>query len=189
MITKKNSFLPFFAVLILTFSGIAQDKDSISFSKNEIKITQAKDIPLDTSAVEIKGVDQVKSSQILEDNPLTLIRNDDKSAYNLQDNLEAAKYDSLWMKELYESAALSDEMYEDISTIDPEKPYSIELNTDTLKMRLELLNQKTPFNVVYNPSLENVIKSFLTHKRGLMNRMLTVSQFYFPLFEQEFLSS
>ncbi|MEL6485061.1 MAG: LysM peptidoglycan-binding domain-containing protein, partial [Bacteroidota bacterium] len=30
-----------------------------------------------------------------------------------------------------------------------------------------------------------VIKSFLTRKKGLMQRMMTSSQFYFPLFEQE----
>ncbi len=77
-------------------------------------------------------------------------------------------------------------MYDEVSKLDPEKPYEYDLPTDTLKARLARLNEKTPFNVVYNPSLENVIKSFLTRKRDLMNRMLTVSQFYFPLFEQEF---
>ena len=47
------------------------------------------------------------------------------------------------------------------------------------------MNQKTPFNIAYNPSLENVIKSFLVRKRGLIERMLTISQFYFPLFEEQ----
>lgn len=188
MITKKTRFLSFFVLLIFCISGLAQEKDSIPV-KSDVKIIQSKDIPLDTSAIDMKGVEQMErmeSSQPLKDNPLVLIKEGDKGAYNLQDNLEAAKYDSLWMKELYESASLSDEMYKEISTLDTDKTYDVELNTDTLKMRLKLLNQKTPFNVVYNPSLENVIKSFLTRKRGLMNRMLTVSQFYFPLFEQEF---
>ena len=188
MIAKRNFFLPFFALLFFAVSGLAQEKDSIP-TKKDIKIIQSKDIPLDTTAMDMKGVEQMEqmeSSQPIKDNPLVLLKEGDKGANNLQDNPEAAKYDSLWMKELHESAALFDDMYKEVSTLDPEKSYDVELNTDTLKMRLELLNQKTPFNVVYNPSLENVIKSFLTRKRGLMNRMLTVSQFYFPLFEQEF---
>ncbi|MFS4492741.1 LysM peptidoglycan-binding domain-containing protein [Maribacter sp. 2308TA10-17] len=188
MIAKRNFFLPFFALLFFAVSGLAQEKDSIP-QKRDIKIIQSKDIPLDTTAMDMKGVEQMEkmeSSQAIKDNPLVLLKEGDKGAYNLQDNPEAAKYDSLWMKELHESATLFDDIYKEVSTLDPEKSYDVELNTDTLKMRLELLNQKTPFNVVYNPSLENVIKSFLTRKRGLMNRMLTVSQFYFPLFEQEF---
>ena len=188
MIAKRTSFLPFFALLIFTFSGLAQQKDSIS-EKKEVKIIQSKDIPIDTTAMDMKGVEQMEQMEAgspLKDNPLVLIKEGDQGAYNLQDHPEAAKYDSLWMKELHESAALFDDMYKEVSTLDPDKSYNVELNTDTLKMRLKLLNQKTPFNVVYNPSLENVIKSFLTRKRELMNRMLTVSQFYFPLFEQEF---
>ncbi|MFK7813220.1 MAG: LysM peptidoglycan-binding domain-containing protein [Maribacter sp.] len=188
MIAKRKLFLPFFTLLTFTISGLAQEKDSIP-PKKDVKIIQSKDIPLDTIPMDVKGVEQIEkmnSSQPLNDNPLVLIQDGNKKSYELQDNLEAAKYDSLWMKELYESAALSNEMYEEVLTLDPDQTYEIDLNTDTLKMRLNLLNQKTPFNVVYNPSLENVIKSFLTRKRGLMNRMLTVSQFYFPLFEQEF---
>jgi len=188
MIAKRKYFLPFFTLLVFTFSGLAQEKDSIPL-KEKAKIIESKDIPLDTSAMDMKGVKQMEkmqSSQALNDNPLVLFKDGDQGAYNLQDNPEAAKYDSLWMKELYESAALFDDMYKEMSTLGPEETFDAALNTDTLKMRLELLNQKTPFNVVYNPSLENVIKSFLTRKRDLMNRMLTVSQFYFPLFEQEF---
>ena len=188
MIAKKHSFLPFLALLIFTISGLAQEKDSIPLKKH-VKRIQAKDIPLDTIAAEIKAAVPIKKSEVnqaLNDSPVVHIKAGEKGGYNLKDNPEAAKYDSLWMKELYESASLFDDMYAEVSTLDTEKSYDLEFNTDTLKMRLALLNQKTPFNVVYNPSLENVIKSFLTRKRGLMNRMLTISQFYFPLFEQEF---
>ena len=157
--------------------------------KENIKIIEAKDIPLDTITLVGKSIDVIESkeaSKNINDNPLVLIKEGDAGAYNLLDNAKAARYDSIWMKQLYDNASLSDEMYEEVSTLNPDQPYKIELNTDTLKMRLARLNEKTPFNVLYNPSLENVIKSFLTRKRGLMERMLTVSQFYFPLFEQEF---
>lgn len=104
----------------------------------------------------------------------------------LQDMVEAYRYDSLWIAELYRSTSFFDEMHSQLTdTTDIFVENNIELPTDTLKTRLELLNSKTPFNIAYNPSLERVIKSFLTRKRGLMERMLTKSQFYFPLFEQE----
>lgn len=137
--------------------------------------------------------DRTDSKLILKDNPLVLITEEGEPRFNLKDNSAAARYDSLWMKELYENAALSDEMYHEVSTQsleavseEEEQQYIYNLPTDSLKARLAKLNQKTPFNVVYNPSLENVIKSFLTRKRNLMQRMLTTSQFYFPLFEQQF---
>ena len=105
---------------------------------------------------------------------------------NLADLKEAREYDSLWLKELYKNKDAFVEMYAAVQQ-DDDKELEIltELPTDTLKARLERLNEKTPFNIAYNPSLENVIKSFLTRKKGLMQRMMTSSQFYFPLFEQE----
>lgn len=189
MIFKRTLFLFSFTFLSAACLAVAQEQDSLPKAQKDIKIIESKDIPLDSTAIDMKGVEQVENiedSENLKDNPLVLLKKGDKGAYNLQDNPEAARYDSLWMKELYESAALSDEMYQEVSTLDTEETYVYDLPVDTLKMRLKLLNQKTPFNVVYNRSLENVIKSFLTRKRGLMERMLTVSQFYFPLFEQEF---
>jgi len=119
------------------------------------------------------------------DNSMVLFKTPNNSSYNLKDNELAAKYDSLWMQELIANAPLFEEIHEEVANLDPDATYDIELNTDTLKLRLERLNQKTPFNVAYNPSLESVIKSFLSRKRGLMERMLTTSQFYFPLFEQQ----
>ncbi|MEX0288859.1 MAG: LysM peptidoglycan-binding domain-containing protein, partial [Flavobacteriaceae bacterium] len=109
----------------------------------------------------------------------------EKSGYNLVDMAQAAAYDSLWMKELYESASLYDEMYTTVVNFDAKPVDANVLDTEVLKERLEKLNQKTPLNISYNPSLENVIKSFLLRKRELMERMLTASQFYFPMFEQQ----
>ena len=80
---------------------------------------------------------------------------------------------------------LFEEMYKEVTRSKEDSIRYLELPTDTLKARLKRLDEKTPFNIAYNPSLEKVIKSFLTRKRGLMERMLTASQFYFPMFEQE----
>ncbi|QBA65674.1 LysM peptidoglycan-binding domain-containing protein [Muriicola soli] len=94
------------------------------------------------------------------------------------------------MKELYQSAQLSGQMYNLVGSMgevisDTIAHQSVELDTELLKARLKALDEKTPFNIAYNPSLESVIKSFLIRKKDLMERMLTASQFYFPLFEQE----
>ncbi len=116
---------------------------------------------------------------------LVIFKPTEFSIYNLKDHELAAKFDSLWMKELADTAPLFDEMYQEVIELDTSTVYEYNLHSDTLKLRLARLNAKTPFNVAYNPSLENVIKSFLTRKRDLMERMLTVSQFYFPMFEQQ----
>ncbi|NNM18643.1 MAG: LysM peptidoglycan-binding domain-containing protein [Croceitalea sp.] len=107
------------------------------------------------------------------------------STTKLIDLQTAYQYDSLWLAELKRSHDYFDEMYDQIVANDSIAEIELDLPTDTLKARLATLNAKTPFNIAYNKSLESVIKSFLSRKRGLMERMLTASQFYFPLFEQE----
>lgn len=188
MNARMKHYLSFLSFLIFASPFFAQEKDSVGLQKDSLKLVQAKDAVLDTTAMDMKGVEQMalmEADTQLKDNPLVLVRKGDNGAYNLKDNELAATYDSLWMRELYEIASRSDEMYQEVSELDLEKTYEYDLPTDSLKARLARLNERTPFDVVYNPSLENVIKSFLTRKRELMNRMLTVSQFYFPLFEQE----
>lgn len=184
MTTKGNSRLAFLTLFLCINWLASQETDSI---QSPVTVT-------DTTTLDLKGVAQMERMDTkveLVDNPLVIIKQEGKVKYNLIDHAAAARYDSLWMKELYENAALFDEMYDEISTqhleVAPEEEelYTYNLPTDSLKARLAKLNQKTPFNVVYNPSLENVIKSFLTRKRDLMQRMLTTSQFYFPLFEQQ----
>ena len=114
-----------------------------------------------------------------------VIETNGQKIFALQDQETARKYDSLWLRELYQSAQLFSELELEIINQNDEVVEMVDLPTDTLKARLALMNEKTPFNISYNPSLESVIKSFLVRKRDLMQRMITASQFYFPLFEQE----
>ncbi|WP_273275440.1 LysM peptidoglycan-binding domain-containing protein [Maribacter polysiphoniae] len=186
MYSYKFLWLNLFLVVFVNISVFSQEANHTS--EEQGKIVEAKDIPLDSLAKDMEGVEQMeplKTSNAIHDNSLPVVTIGDKKSYDLKDLDIAAKYDSLWMKELYESAALFDEMYEMVSELDTTTVVENTLNTDTLKLRLERLNQKTPFNVAYNPSLENVIKSFLVRKRGFIERMLTASQFYFPMFEEQ----
>ena len=183
MTAIKSIVLPIFMMIFL-LPAMGQQADSLKQKK--AKITNAKDLLVDTIALDMKGVEQMDlmaSPKGLTDNPVVFQK--EKNGYNLPDMARAALYDSLWMKELYESAALYDEMYEEVSTLEAKPMDANILDTEVLKERLEKLNQKTPLNISYNPSLENVIKSFLLRKRDLMERMITASQFYFPMFEQE----
>ncbi|MEL6919232.1 MAG: lytic transglycosylase domain-containing protein, partial [Bacteroidota bacterium] len=181
----KTSFIAILVWVTFVIPTMAQEHDSI-FQKSP-EIIKAKDILLDTTAGQSKEVKQMElkpSSSQLKDNALILLSKEEDK-YNLGDHQEAAKYDSLWLKELYENNSLFDEMYTEVTSINIDSSFSGSIDTETLKERLATLNEKTPFNIAYNPSLESVIKSFLTRKRDLMERMLTTSQFYFPLFEQE----
>lgn len=92
--------------------------------------------------------------------------------------------DSIWKKELY-SNNLYNEIYTDVQNYDTEKVDFKELSTETLISRLEALNEKTPFNIEYNPILENVIKKYLKTRRHSFERIIKKSHYYFPLFEKE----
>lgn len=180
--SKKLVLVGLFSVL---FGAHAQQKDSIlgTTPLTTALLAATDSLAQETVSDQIEGLEGAK----LPDAPFSLFKTTESKHYDLKDHKAAAKFDSLWMKELLHNASLFDEMYEEVVSVDTDTTNTlhIELNTDTLKLRLERLNRKTPFNVAYNPSLEKVIKSFLTRRRGLMERMMTASQFYFPLFEQK----
>lgn len=103
----------------------------------------------------------------------------------LKDDEFVAGIDEKWLEELY-SNSLFDTIYASVSGLDYKEVDYPELNTDTLKVRLQKLNAKTPFNVEYNPALESVIKTFLKNRRQTLERLMGLSHFYFPMFEHEF---
>lgn len=103
----------------------------------------------------------------------------------LKDHPEAAELDQKWLEELY-SNSLYDTIYKSVTELTYEPVDYPELSTDTLKARLQRLNARTPFNVEYNLSLENVIKRYLKHRRTSLERLMGLSHFYFPMFEAEF---
>lgn len=109
---------------------------------------------------------------------------DSTSIKKLEDNALAAKFDEKWLEELY-SNNLYDTIYKSVTELTYEEVDYPELSTDTLKARLKELDARTPFNVEYNPSLESVIKSYLKHRRKHLQKLMTLSAFYFPMFERE----
>src|SRR5699024_12814828 len=53
-----------------------------------------------------------------------------------------------------------------------------------LKERLEALNARTPFQIEYNPKLESVIKQYLKYRKRGLTRIIGLSKYYFPMFEE-----
>lgn len=95
----------------------------------------------------------------------------------------ASCVDSLWMKELA-NLDIYNTISDDIKTINIDEKVDYELSTDLLKSRLKAMDAKSPFNIEYNVGLENIIKSFLKNRKKAFERLMAVSEYYFPLFEE-----
>ncbi|RVT79896.1 LysM peptidoglycan-binding domain-containing protein [Flavobacterium sufflavum] len=97
----------------------------------------------------------------------------------------ASCVDSLWTKELTDLDLYND-ITKDIANINTDEKVDYELPTELLKSRLEAMNAKSPFNIQYNQGLENVIKSFLKNRKKSFERLMAISEYYFPMFEETF---
>lgn len=100
----------------------------------------------------------------------------------LSDNL-ASCVDSLWLKELT-NLDLYNDLEKDIKTINLDDKVDYELPTSLLKERLAAMDSKSPFNIEYNQGLENIIKSFLKNRKKSFERLMAISEYYFPIFEE-----
>lgn len=182
---NQNCKTAVWAALLFSTFLFAQEKDSITSkqtSPTEILVPSAENDSVTTNQVQALNL---KAEQNSIDGQIVGEALGASDEVRLQDMEEARKYDSLWLRELHKSAQLFSEMLLEVQNPVSENLEVVDLPTDTLKARLAILDEKTPFNISYNSSLESVIKSFLARKKDLMQRMLTASQFYFPLFEQE----
>lgn len=95
----------------------------------------------------------------------------------------AACVDSLWMKELT-NLDIYEDISNDIKNVNTDQKVDYELPTELLKQRLAEMDEKSPFNIEYNPGLENIIKSFLKNRKKSFERLMAISEYYFPLFEE-----
>lgn len=96
---------------------------------------------------------------------------------------KAISIDSFLLKEL-SNVELYNDMFMDITETNIDEAVSYDLSTDLLKERLRVLNAKTPFEIEYNEALENVIKSFLKNRKKSFERLMAISEYYFPMFEE-----
>ena len=100
----------------------------------------------------------------------------------VRDNM-ASRVDSLWMKELT-NLDLYNNITDDIKNFNIDQKVDYELPTELLKARLKAMDAKSPFDIEYNPGLENIIKSFLKYRKKSFERLMAISEYYFPMFEE-----
>lgn len=91
--------------------------------------------------------------------------------------VDASIINELTNKELF------DELIKDIENFDFSETVDYELSTDLLKERLQILDDKSDFDITYNPGLENVIKHYLKNRKKSIERLMGMSEYYFPLYE------
>jgi membrane-bound lytic murein transglycosylase D len=133
----------------------------------------------------IQIIDSIHAKTVSNELPSTVVatRIKDTMVFALEDMANARKYDSIWLNTLYNS-----ELFEDVYGLVTEQDYAPveyeELPTEVLKQRLKELNERTPFNIEYNPSLESVIKGYLKNRRRTMAKLMALSDYYFPMFEE-----
>lgn len=96
---------------------------------------------------------------------------------------ELAKIDSLWMQEMA-NQDLFETLQEDLENIDPDEDVDYGLSTELLKERLAALDAKSPFHIEYSKGLENIIKSYLKNRPKSYERLMAISEYYFPMFEE-----
>ena len=166
-------------MLLLSFCGFAQESN------------EAEKAVKDNSGIDTIKVAQKEPILLLDEDdvdfankvPLENFLND-SLIFHLSDDAEAARMDSIWQQELLKSSLSNDQL----SLISGEEYNEVtfrDLPTDTLKKRLKILDAKTPFRIEYNPILERVIKSYLKRNKKAMERLMALSSYYFPLFEQK----
>ncbi len=98
------------------------------------------------------------------------------------DHKSATAIDAKWLKQVY-TEDLFLELQESLIDVDMEQPVDYQLSTELLKKRLKKLDSKSPFNIDYHPSLENLIKYYLKNRKHSYERLMAVSEYYFPMFE------
>ena len=178
------------ALLLVTTVTFAQEKvsDSVSLHTKIVDTLSTKSANLTEeladSSINTNHNLAIESDSIVKDS-LPLILEKLKASINGKPEFEYAKsIDSLWLKELY-----NNDLYDSINhirhNVTADTIYYPELPKDTLIARLNKLNDRTPFHIEYNPILESVIKRFLKNRKSSLERLMGLSEYYFPHFEKE----
>jgi membrane-bound lytic murein transglycosylase D len=176
-----------FYSIVFLLCAFGQAQDTLVFPKGVLQNTPAPNgtLPDSLQTRAFQALDTIQTQDLANDfllkNTATQLK--DSATIKLEDMAVARRYDSLWLKELYNNS-MFEEVYGSVTHMTYEPVDYIELSTELLKQRLTEINSRTPFNVAYNPSLESVIKNYLKNRRGTMGKLIALSDYYFPMFEE-----
>lgn len=138
---------------------------------------------------------QEKKDSILQPKKESLLISNDSLKINLKDTLHHLKkkqffsdddlreIDSLLVDEKLNSS-LIDTLEYVLNDKDIQDNTKLVLTTDLLQSRLHELNERTPFNLAYNPALEKVINAYLAQRKKYYPALMARAKYYFPMFEQ-----
>ena len=101
----------------------------------------------------------------------------------IKDDPIAAMLDSLVESKFYKYNVSLEK--ESVETYKYEIDSVPEFSDSIYKMRIECLNENSPFQYVYNEDVQHYINLYSKRRKKLAERVLGVSQLYFPLFEQQ----
>lgn len=169
--------LYFYCILLLGIGAFAQVPEPIRdtiFLENPIKTSKTEQTLTTQTNVQ---------KPLLEKGSNTIVIKGEASQMAVKDMAMARQIDSIWLATLYANDRF-EEMYGAIEQQEYVPVEYDELPTELLKERLKELNARTPFTVEYNPSLESVIKQYLKNRRSSMGRLMALSDYYFPMFEE-----
>jgi membrane-bound lytic murein transglycosylase D len=97
---------------------------------------------------------------------------------------EMARIDSLWMKEMANDDLFAD-MQADLAKINPDDEVTdFSFNSELFKTRLSEMDARSPFHIEYNKGLENIVKAYLKNRSRSYERLMAISEYYFPMFEE-----
>jgi len=138
------------------------------------------------------GFSQVKTDSLevkKTNDTLKLLVMNDSILYKKIDSIkyvthqEVSKLVSLWINELVISP-LNDTIRYSLKDDEIYEAELEELPTALLKERFAEIDAISPFNVEYNPQLEQLIKSYLLNRKAIFSVMMERARFYFPMFEE-----
>lgn len=124
-----------------------------------------------------------QSSRIVQDSIITI---KDTTKQSLPNNARAQEIELAWY-ELLSNTQRFQEQQEVINHKWDSIPLHDSLwSTATFKSRLAALDQRTPFHISYNSSLERIVRNYLKTRRTQIERLMGLSHYYFPMFEEVF---
>lgn len=92
--------------------------------------------------------------------------------------------DKRWLHQLVSDQSLFEQMEEDVASAYRQESVSYEeLPTELLKERLKAMDAKSLFKIEYHESIEQLIKTFLKKRSKSYERLMALSEYYFPMFE------
>jgi len=104
----------------------------------------------------------------------------------LNNNPEALKIEKQWYALLSDTYRFQEQQEAMVSPWDSIPLHDSLWSSDTFKARLEALDQRTPFHITYNSALEQIVRNYLKNRRPQLQRLMGLSHYYFPMFEEVF---